>query len=77
MAIDAVITESLYTDGNQQNMDNLSDASLGDDILDSANIFSDPESEWEMEKDAEQVEAPKSPDSRPEVDQPSTNSQEQ
>jgi len=77
MAIDAVITESLYTDGNQQNMDNLSDASLADDILDSANIFSDPESEWEMEKDAEQVEAPKSPDSRPEVDQPSTNPQEQ
>ncbi|RLU18498.1 hypothetical protein DMN91_008855 [Ooceraea biroi] len=73
-----VVTESLYTDGNQQSMDNLSDASLGDDVLDSANIFSDPESEWEVEKDAEQVEAPKSPDSRPEVDQPSTSpSQEQ
>lgn len=55
-------------------MDNLSDASLEDDVLDSANIFSDPESEWEVEKDAEPVEAPKSPDSRPEVDQPSTSS---
>ncbi|XP_072747420.1 1-acylglycerol-3-phosphate O-acyltransferase Pnpla3-like isoform X2 [Anoplolepis gracilipes] len=62
--------ESLYTDGNQQNMENLSDVSLEDEILDSANIFSDPESEWEIEK--EQAEPPKSPDSRPEVDQPST-----
>lgn len=51
-------------------MENLSDASLEDEILNSANIFSDPESEWEMEK--EQQEMPKSPDSRPEVDQPST-----
>ncbi|XP_050457183.1 1-acylglycerol-3-phosphate O-acyltransferase Pnpla3 [Cataglyphis hispanica] len=65
-----VVTESLYTDGNQQDMENLSDASLEDEILNSANIFSDPESEWEMEK--EQQEMPKSPDSRPEVDQPST-----
>lgn len=64
-------TESLYTDGNQQSMDNLSDISLEDEILDSANIFSDPESEWD-EKDSEQVEMSKSPDSRPEVDQPST-----
>ncbi|KAL6258538.1 hypothetical protein P5V15_010495 [Pogonomyrmex californicus] len=65
------VTESLYTDGNQQSMENLSDVSI-DEILDSANIFSDPESEWEVEKDQEQVEMPKSPDSRPEVDQPST-----
>ncbi|XP_071558415.1 1-acylglycerol-3-phosphate O-acyltransferase Pnpla3 isoform X1 [Temnothorax nylanderi] len=65
-------TESLYTDGNQQSMENLSDVSLEDDILDSANIFSDPESEWDMEKDPEQAEVSKSPDSRPEVDQPST-----
>ncbi|XP_070159427.1 1-acylglycerol-3-phosphate O-acyltransferase Pnpla3-like isoform X2 [Polyergus mexicanus] len=65
-----VVSESLYTDGNQENMENLSDASLEDEILNSANIFSDPESEWEMEK--EQEETPKSPDSRPEVDQPST-----
>ncbi|XP_011873847.1 PREDICTED: patatin-like phospholipase domain-containing protein 3 isoform X2 [Vollenhovia emeryi] len=64
-------TESLYTDGNQQSMENLSDISL-DEILDSANIFSDPESEWDVEKDSEQVEVSKSPDSRPEVDQPST-----
>ncbi|EFN69552.1 Patatin-like phospholipase domain-containing protein 2 [Camponotus floridanus] len=61
--------ESLYNE-NQQNIENLSDASLEDDILNSTNIFSDPESEWEMEK--EEVEALKSPDSRPEVDQPST-----
>lgn len=52
-------------------MDNLSDVSE-DEILNSANIFSDPESEWEVEKDQEQVEVSKSPDSRPEVDQPST-----
>lgn len=65
-------TESLYTDATQQSMENLSDVSL-DDILDSANIFSDPESEWDVEKDSEQVEISKSPDSRPEVDQPSTN----
>ncbi|XP_011694955.1 PREDICTED: patatin-like phospholipase domain-containing protein 3 isoform X2 [Wasmannia auropunctata] len=64
-------TESLYTDGNQQS-ENLSDVSFEDEILDSANIFSDPESEWEVEKDPEQVEVSKSPDSRPEVDQPST-----
>lgn len=53
-------------------MDNLSDVSLEDEILDSANLFSDPESEWDVEKDLEQVEMSKSPDSRPEVDQPST-----
>lgn len=55
-------------------MENLSDVSVEDEILDSANIFSDPESEWEVEKNREQVEreVPKSPDSRPEVDQPST-----
>ncbi|KYQ50948.1 Patatin-like phospholipase domain-containing protein 2 [Trachymyrmex zeteki] len=66
--------ESLYTDENLQSMENLSDVSVEDEILDSANIFSDPESEWEVEKNREQVEreVPKSPDSRPEVDQPST-----
>lgn len=53
-------------------MENLSDVSLEDEILDSANIFSDPESEWDMEKDPEEVDVSKSPDSRPEVDQPST-----
>jgi len=46
--------------------------SLEDEILNSTNIFSDPESEWEVEKNPEQVEVSKSPDSRPEVDQPST-----
>lgn len=65
-------TESLYTDGYQQSMENLSDISLEDEILNSANIFSDPESEWEVEKDPEYIEVSKSPDSRPEVDQPST-----
>ncbi|KAL0103302.1 hypothetical protein PUN28_017528 [Cardiocondyla obscurior] len=63
-----VATES---DENQQSMENLSDLSLEDDILDSANIFSDPESEWDVEKDLKEVEMSKSPDSRPEVDQPS------
>ncbi|EGI67348.1 Patatin-like phospholipase domain-containing protein 2 [Acromyrmex echinatior] len=65
-------TESLYTDENLRSMENLSDVSVEDDILDSANIFSDPESEWEVEKNPEQAEMSKSPDSRPEVDQPST-----
>ncbi|KYN21369.1 PREDICTED: patatin-like phospholipase domain-containing protein 3 isoform X1 [Trachymyrmex cornetzi] len=64
--------ESLYIDENLRSMENLSDVSVEDDILDSANIFSDPESEWEVEKNPEQAEMPKSPDSRPEVDQPST-----
>ncbi|XP_012056159.1 PREDICTED: patatin-like phospholipase domain-containing protein 3 [Atta cephalotes] len=68
-----VTTESLYTDENLRSMENLSDLSVEDDILDSANIFSDPESEWEVEKNLEQAEIFKSPDSRPEVDQPSTN----
>ncbi|KAG5313569.1 PLPL2 protein, partial [Pseudoatta argentina] len=65
-------TESLYTDENLRSMENLSDVSVEDDILDNANIFSDPESEWEVEKNPEQAETSKSPDSRPEVDQPST-----
>ncbi|XP_020278982.1 patatin-like phospholipase domain-containing protein 2 isoform X1 [Pseudomyrmex gracilis] len=65
-------TDSLYATGDQHSVENLSDASL-DEILDSANIFSDPESEWEVDKNQEEIEEPKSPDSRPEVDQPSTN----
>ncbi|XP_018339221.1 PREDICTED: patatin-like phospholipase domain-containing protein 3 isoform X2 [Trachymyrmex septentrionalis] len=69
--LDATV-ESLYTDENLRSMENLSDVSVEDDILDNANIFSDPESEWEVEKNLEQAEMPKSPDSRPEVDQPST-----
>ncbi|XP_032671654.1 1-acylglycerol-3-phosphate O-acyltransferase Pnpla3 isoform X2 [Odontomachus brunneus] len=68
--INDVNTESLYTDGNLQSS-NASVASL-DDILDSPNMFSDPESEWEAEKGQEEVQTSKSPDSWPEVDQPST-----
>lgn len=68
----AVITESLFTEENEKSTENLSDISLEDEVLNSGNIFSDPESEWEVEKNTEQIEAPKSPDSRPEVDQPST-----
>lgn len=68
----AAFTDSLYATGDQHSVENLSDASL-DEILDSANIFSDPESEWEVDKNQEEIEEPKSPDSRPEVDQPSTN----
>lgn len=65
-----VKTESLYTDVNQHSIENLSDTSLDDDILDSSNIFSDPESEWGMGRNnKEQICDP--PDSRPEVDQPS------
>ncbi|XP_014478777.1 PREDICTED: patatin-like phospholipase domain-containing protein 3 isoform X2 [Dinoponera quadriceps] len=70
--INDVHTESLYTDGNVHSS-NASVASL-DDILDSPNMFSDPESEWEADEDQEKVQTSKSPDSWPEVDQPSTKS---
>ncbi|XP_011136998.1 patatin-like phospholipase domain-containing protein 3 isoform X2 [Harpegnathos saltator] len=70
--INDVNTESLYTDGNLQSS-NASVASL-DDILDSPNMFSDPESEWEAEEGQQKVQTSKSPDSWPEVDQPSTKS---
>ncbi|XP_043487724.1 patatin-like phospholipase domain-containing protein 2 isoform X1 [Polistes fuscatus] len=67
-----VTTESLYTEANQQSLENLSDISLDDDILDNPNIFSDPESEWGMEKSKqEEQQLYNPPDSRPEVDQPS------
>lgn len=66
------ITESLLTEENDKSMENLSDISLEDEVLNSGNIFSDPESEWEVEKNTDQIEVSKSPDSRPEVDQPST-----
>ncbi|XP_046748068.1 1-acylglycerol-3-phosphate O-acyltransferase Pnpla3 isoform X1 [Diprion similis] len=71
-----VVTESLYTDEDQHSLEDLSDISLEDDFLDKegSNIFSDPESEWGMGKSAvvqmEPISSP--PDSRPEVDQPST-----
>ncbi|XP_012268205.1 patatin-like phospholipase domain-containing protein 2 isoform X3 [Athalia rosae] len=71
-----VVTESLYTDEDQHSLEGLSDVSLEDDLLDKdgSNIFSDPESEWGMGKSAViHLESPSSPpDSRPEVDQPST-----
>lgn len=70
-----VTTESLYTEANQQSLENLSDISLDDDILDNSNIFSDPESEWGMEKSKQEQQQQQQPcnppDSRPEVDQPS------
>nr|XP_050863968.1 patatin-like phospholipase domain-containing protein 2 isoform X1 [Vespula vulgaris] len=66
-----VTTESLYTEANQQSLENLSDISLDDDILDNSNIFSDPESEWGMEKSKQEQQPCNPPDSRPEVDQPS------
>ncbi|XP_031840225.1 brummer isoform X2 [Nomia melanderi] len=66
-----VVTESLYTDGNQQSMEDLSDISLEDDILGVSNISSDTESEWAVSKDPQTVQVSSPPDSRPEVDQPS------
>ncbi|KAG7203828.1 hypothetical protein KM043_013841 [Ampulex compressa] len=68
-----VVTESLYTDENQHSIEDLSDISLEDDILDGANIFSDPESEWGMGNNAESAQSTIPRDSRPEVDQPSLN----
>ncbi|KAK2586505.1 hypothetical protein KPH14_011400 [Odynerus spinipes] len=68
-----VKTESLYTETNQHSIENLSDISLDDDILDSSNIFSDPESEWGMGRSKEEQQICNPPDSRPEVDQPSLN----
>ncbi|XP_076302462.1 brummer [Lasioglossum baleicum] len=67
---DVFTTESLYTDGNQQSMENLSDISL-DDILEGSNISSDPESEWAVSKDPQVIQVSNPPDSWPEVDQPS------
>ncbi|XP_015431999.1 PREDICTED: LOW QUALITY PROTEIN: patatin-like phospholipase domain-containing protein 2 [Dufourea novaeangliae] len=51
-----VVTESLYTDGNQQSMENFQ---------------SDPESEWAVCRDLQAIQISSPPDSRPEVDQPS------
>lgn len=52
-----VVTESLYTDGNQQSIENLSEISLEDDILGGLNTSSDPESEWEISKDLQTAKA--------------------
>ncbi|XP_043268390.1 patatin-like phospholipase domain-containing protein 2 isoform X2 [Venturia canescens] len=75
-AFSNAVTESLYTDDNQPSLDGLSDTSYDDELFEGSNIFSDPESEWGMDKSHEviTVELPLSianpPDSRPEVDQP-------
>lgn len=44
------VTESLYTDANQQSIENLSEMSLEDDILGVLNISSHPESEWKINR---------------------------
>ena len=70
------MTESLYTDDNKKSIEDLSDIPSDDDLFDGSNIFSDPESEWGMEKGRDLLpqDLPQalvcSPDSRPEVDQP-------
>ncbi|XP_053995902.1 1-acylglycerol-3-phosphate O-acyltransferase Pnpla3 isoform X1 [Hylaeus anthracinus] len=68
-----VVCESLYTDGNQLSMENLSDISIEDDIMGGSNISSDPESEWAVSKNQPVVQVSNPPDSRPEVDQSSLN----
>ena len=62
------VTESLFTDGNQQSMENLSDLSLDDDIFGSSHISSDPESKWAVNKDRQIIQA-SNQDYRLEVDQ--------
>ncbi|XP_066600427.1 1-acylglycerol-3-phosphate O-acyltransferase Pnpla3-like [Prorops nasuta] len=58
------------TEENQQSIENLSDISLEGEVFGSSNIFSDPESEWNMDNNAEEQQVSKAKDSRPEVDQP-------
>ncbi|XP_012279637.1 patatin-like phospholipase domain-containing protein 2 isoform X3 [Orussus abietinus] len=66
-----------HASSSQIGIEEMSDASLEDDVGDGSNIFSDPESEWGMEKtELDERESETSPlgdpsDSRPEVDQPS------
>ncbi|XP_078046131.1 brummer isoform X2 [Augochlora pura] len=73
---DVLTAESLYTDGNQQSMEDLSDISLEDDILGGSNISSDPESEWAVSPKLQVTQVSSPPDSRPEVDQPSLSVQD-
>ncbi|XP_034195034.1 brummer isoform X2 [Osmia lignaria lignaria] len=63
-----VVTESLYTDGNQQSIENLSEISLEDDILGGLNTSSDPESEWEISKDLQTAKALSTPNTEIEMD---------
>ncbi|XP_076767153.1 brummer isoform X3 [Xylocopa sonorina] len=63
-----VVTESLYTDTNQQSMENLSDISLEDNVLETLNISSDPESEWEIRKDLQTLKVGNPKNTRSEVD---------
>ncbi|XP_076767152.1 brummer isoform X2 [Xylocopa sonorina] len=60
--------ESLYTDTNQQSMENLSDISLEDNVLETLNISSDPESEWEIRKDLQTLKVGNPKNTRSEVD---------
>ncbi|KOC66173.1 Patatin-like phospholipase domain-containing protein 2, partial [Habropoda laboriosa] len=61
-------TESLYSDANQQSMENLSEISLEDDMVGALNTSSDPESEWEINKDLQTIKISDSSNSRLEMD---------
>ena len=67
-----------YAENTRRSTEELSNISIDDDddddVIDGSNIFSDPESEWGMEKSKDNqtsLSLIPSTDSRPEVDQPS------
>ncbi|XP_076664167.1 brummer isoform X2 [Andrena cerasifolii] len=62
------VAESLFADGNEQSMENLSDLSLDDDMFGGSHISSDPESKWAVNKDRQIIQA-SNQDYRLEVDQ--------
>ncbi|XP_003490376.1 1-acylglycerol-3-phosphate O-acyltransferase Pnpla3 isoform X1 [Bombus impatiens] len=62
------VTESLYTDADQQSIENLSEMSLEDDILGVLNTSSDPESEWEISKNLQTTRASNPPIFQSEMD---------
>ncbi|XP_012146690.1 brummer isoform X3 [Megachile rotundata] len=62
------VTESLFTDGNEQSLENLSEISFEDDILGGLNTSSDPESEWEISKDFQTTKITSTPNSATEID---------
>ncbi|XP_003396134.1 1-acylglycerol-3-phosphate O-acyltransferase Pnpla3 isoform X1 [Bombus affinis] len=62
------VTESLYTDADQQSIENLSEISLEDDILNVLNTSSDPESEWEISKNLQTTRASNPPIFQSEMD---------
>ncbi|XP_051169120.1 1-acylglycerol-3-phosphate O-acyltransferase Pnpla3 isoform X2 [Leptopilina boulardi] len=69
-----VVCEFPYEDNNRRSSQDSTDISLEEDVIDGSNIFSDPESEWGIEKNQDQTifhSLNPSSDSRPEVDQPS------